>query len=260
MSGLFESLTTRFIASAPPAIRPRPAARFEGDSAGEGLREERGERMSPAPVMKVDAPSAPPMVPDAIARPASFAVAESAEPVPPPSPADSASSTAGSAAVDGNTAPAEARGPADLPLAAEASEPRPASVSMASEAMAGDPNPAPLREIGTPSRAAEAPPETVQAVTERIIETRREILRSPPEAPPVNPGVQGESASTAPPLRDEAPVVRIGRIEVTRPAPVAAASPVPAREAPAQAEPRNAPSRGSARSSGLTDYLGWKKR
>jgi hypothetical protein len=260
VSGLFESLATRFIASAPPAIRPRPAARFEGDSAGDGLREEQGERISSAPLMKVDAPPAPPTVPDAIARHASFAVAEAAEPGPLPSSADTVSPRAGSAALEWNTAPPEPGGPDDMPLAAEASEPRPASVSMVPEAMAGDPNPAPPRETGIPSRVAEAPPETVPAVTERIIETRREVLRSSPEAPPVNAGVQGESASTAPRLRDEAPVVRIGRIEVTRPAPVAAASPVPAREAPAQAGPRHAPSRGSARSSGLTDYLGWKKR
>ena len=119
--------------------------------------------------------------------------------------------------------------------------------------------PEPSAGTRLPSQPAE-PPAIAGTVTERIIETRRNAAE-PPAAPrpEPEPGRSETARDEAPATALDSPVIRIGRIEVTRPAPPIA-PPAPAQAARPQAPRRAAPAARARQASGLTDYLGWKKK
>jgi hypothetical protein len=249
MSGLFDTLSDRFMPGARPEIRPRAAARFEGEFGG-ALSEEFEERaVSALPQTSHAAPRSNPPAP----LPQSQTRTE-----PPALPTHEPN------AVDHRDSPSEAAAPAaDAEPQTERSERPPAQTPRVA---------APPPQPETPR--TDAPPETP---SERIrMETRRKIVRervvdrptqdraeAPVSEPPVPQPEQPATEARAEPAEDrvpEPPTVRIGRIEVRQPAkPAPAPSPAPPRREPPPA--RSAPSamRGDTSGSRLTDYLGWKR-
>ncbi len=254
MSGLFDSLAARFAPGDQPAIRPRPQARFEGDPGGDGIEERHGERLARAPRRTDAAPRSPQSVGDAPRDDPPTRSASADRAAVPNAPSAAAAPRTEHATV-ADRRPRESRAeapPTEPPVAAPRETDR-----------RGDPPapPAPDHMSAGPQKEAD-PPAPAETVTERIIET---VHRA---AAPQQPSHAPEAALESAPVAAEAPhdpapeppTIRIGRIEVTRPAPPApqpSPPPQPARPEPPR---RPAPAPRSRQPSGLTDYLGWKKR
>lgn len=250
MSGLFDTLAARFTPDARPSIRPRPQARFEGGV----IEEAHGERIASAPRSAPATPRAPTRraaipPPDAPERPAEAHEAPLRQrsrrsPAPPP----------------GEPANTEAR-PRPEP-GGETSPERPPLVP--GPAANPQTTPSPHRAEKMQDTAVPVPPDppgNTETMTERIIETTRLTPRpadTDAEARQPDPP-RVETARDMPDPAAESPVIRIGQIVVTRPAPPAPPTPKPAPER--HAPPRRSPSAPrAAQPSRLTDYLGWKKR
>ncbi|MCQ0091222.1 hypothetical protein [Roseovarius sp. M141] len=255
MTGLFDSLAARFAPGAQPAIRPRPQARFEGGTDAMGLREEAAQTVArPAP--RPPSPQ-PQRAPASLPRKSGQAdmVQSTPSPARAPPPPDAKLDSVQSAPLhpvvrDGDPAAATQ----DIPVRLDRthSEQQPRSQPQR-RTQVGMPEP-------RPDTSGESP-DIPSAPPERIIETS--VQAEPPASkmdrltdPPTHPVAEPASAPTA---ASTPPVIRIGRIEVSRPA--APASPPPA-PAPARPEPprRGGPAARTPAPSGLTDYLGWKKR
>ncbi len=261
MSGLFDSLAARFASNSQPAIRPRPLSRFEDSAQGrsdEGPLEQESEHMAsaprPAPAPDRPARSRPgPAMQDA---PAGGRQRGSDTPPAQPAP-EPAVLSQHDAAADTPAPPIRARRRVQaIPDENQAPE-TPAPVSPVSGQTKRRPEPDTATRA--PSQPAE-PPAITGTTTERIIETRRDAPE-PAAAPRREPESTASEAARdeAPAAIPDSPVIRIGRIEVTRPAPPAP-SPAPTQAVRPQPPRRAAPAARARQASGLTDYLGWKKK
>ncbi len=255
MSGLFDSLAARFAPGAQPAIRPRPQARFEGGADAVGLREEATQTVAkPAPQSPPrksrSAPASPQqsashvdMAQPTPARPSpplpSHTQMDSRQPAPPPPEPH-----------DGSHIAAEQ----DIPVRlnrTQGEQPPPPQRQRRTQAETPEPRPDTLGKL----------PATPSTSPERIIETR--VQAEPPalktDRLTDRPAHAVADAASAPAAASDPPVIRIGRIEVSRPP---APAPPPPAPAPARPQPprRGGPVARSPAPSGLTDYLGWKKR
>ena len=255
MSVLFDTLEARFRPGTQPAIRPRPQARFEASYVNMGLREEAAETVAPS---QSDA-----QVPTPLASPPSRKTDPSVAPVHEPeirataarkllqTPRPGNRNTAQAAPRSGASAPPQAGSVGSKPPArARAEIEAPSEQRHPIEPNSSEPT------RRWPSDRQESEPPVLERITETSIHTEvPQMLVSQMEAPAAEPLADARSDLSA---ARESPVIRIGRIEVTRPAsPVTPppktvhASPDPPRR-PAQVTHGKQPSR-------LTDYLGWKK-
>ena len=255
MSGLFNDIASRFSADAVPQIRPRPQARFEGETGGE-LEEQGAVAIAPA----VSTPRAAPA--GVKRRPPLERPADKAETPRPQHQEQTGDAplvgSAGETPAERSTAPA---GDTPLPEPSELVEnPEPLraenpATDLPQVPMPDDTTPTSDEDIMLPADVTHAPTEATEvAAAEHPVvlpETERAGLHAaPPDAPAT------DQPTEAP---QEAYVVRIGRIEVRQPAkPQPPAPPAPVRREP---PPRRATATVAPRTnaSRLTDYLGWKK-
>lgn len=248
MSDLFDTLSARFSPGATPTIRPRPQSRFEGQQGQDGPVEEDATSFARAPDAPVRAtPRAPDGAPEAPPGEQAERPERTETPAARPVPPDE----------EARRQPAEtqASAPAETVETTHGASPPPKTIPV----------------VKTPDPEVPEQPgaiKTVHTTKETLRETRIETRVN--EAAPEPPAIQTRRADLA--HRDESratrleqvelkTTIRIGRIEVRQPAPPptpAAAPPPPRPVATGPARPMGG--QGQARGSGLTDYLGWKRR
>lgn len=253
MTDLFDTLSQRFVPGAPVAIRPRPQSRFEANTADEGLVEEdkldvvRTPQTPKTPKGNPRDANPAPLVTDARTPPTPHTISSPKEAVP----RDTASPAAPAQPEQINV---------DAPLSPLLTHEINANISV-------DPELKP--KIGHASPTPVAHP-VQKSVTKK--ETIREIHHdktTDPAAPP--PPIQTRIAPApdrqpdpvpVPTAQEPSTVVRIGRVEIRQPAPPPPAPPAPKRttgnSGPAGISGGNSGSQ--SRGSGLTDYLGWKRK
>ncbi|WP_341368409.1 hypothetical protein [Yoonia sp. BS5-3] len=255
MSDLFENLSNRFSPGRQPIIRPRPQSRFEGDEGQDGLQEQNGfetarARNTPHP-QRAERPD------DAVPAPATRN-----RPDPKQSPAPTISK------------PEETRTSNDT---TQETPPEGSELPMEAPKNKSAPKPRKLEQPDNPRQDIPDAREIVRDVStdrETISEIHREVIHTGDKPEPKGlPTIQTKQAalpSTEVPLQvtnaaqtEPSTIVRIGKVEIRQPAPPALppSPPTPPRAAE-HANMRRA-SGGGARqssSSGLTDYLGWKRR
>lgn len=253
MTDLFETLSQRFVPGAPVAIRPRPQSRFEANTADEGLVEEDNldvVRTPQTPKTPKDNPrdaNPAPLVTDARTPPTQHTISSPKE----TGPRDTAS-------------PAEPAQPEQINVDAPQSPPLTHEIH-ANRSV--DPELRPRIGHASPTPVAH-PAQTPATKTETIREIHHEKTADPTAAPPpiqtrIAPAPDRQPDPVPVPTAQEpGTVVRIGRVEIRQPAPPPPAPPPPKRttgnSGPAGISGSN--SRSQSRGSGLTDYLGWKRK
>ncbi|MGV8986160.1 MAG: hypothetical protein ACOH2H_07750 [Cypionkella sp.] len=254
MSGLFQSLSRRFAVQAPaaPSVLPRQRQRFEDEVAESGLIEHTVEQIAPRPTQY-------PSQTVRAAVPAAIVVPQVPHPAVP------------------RSAPAKPEPQSPPVIVSQTAQPfgpiatdRPSARQQAEPPLLTDQNPKPPPTRSTPPDAAfsHAPDsDSTQHLTLRPLETRVapriEPRASPPNpipGPPAGPTIlpaqseppeSRQSARTSPASVEPRVEIHIGRIDV-------ATLPAPAPPRPAPAKPVSV-TRPARQSSGLTDYLGWKR-
>lgn len=260
MNGLFDNMAARFATDAPLEIRPRPQSRFEDRFASDSIMEQHGEHIARAPLEDQITPPAPRTAqgqafPEKPTSPTQVTdePLEDVRPAPTPlvdnaRPAERAASTM--------DPPSHETPPSDLP--------HPEQISQEKEIVSKARNPhRPHDPRGANAlEGPQATPQSAERISERIIETvvHAPELTQKPDPPRPAPSSQDNVTRRAPASASAPPTIKIGRIEVTRPAPPAP-PPEPPPAAVRPSPPHRAPSMPRAtHGSGLTEFLGWKKR
>jgi hypothetical protein len=256
MSSLFDTLSARFAPNHQPAIRPRPQSRFQAEAQDSGLVEEAAEmprsaaRQSPvSDLPPARRPSAAP------GQPEQAAPTQQANPAERAMPESDAARPANMAA-----APPRSAANPETPGSGPTPE-RPA---------ADAPEPALNAEKPARIEPAAPPPDHMHTETSREVRTETRVERQTPPPPletrklAAPPGPE-PAAPPGPKIPAPQTTIRIGRIEMRQPpaptpAPATAAAPPPRNGASGSRSPMQGTGRVTGRSSGLTDYLGWKRR
>lgn len=253
MMNLFDSLSNRFAPKAEVTIRPRPQSRFEGHDQADGISEEQGFETAAAPQTHAAPPPHGPLLKMQDQKPATTL------PSPPDAPP--------------RTAPSDSANPSLGSVAENPPRPEQPLPQMPETLPASQPTPSKPLESHQQTKVAQTPParptdKQSDAITEIHHETTRETLAVASPAPPplqtrIAPKTAPQETPAAPePVAASSTIVRIGKVEIRQPTPPPAPAPAPPRRAATPspgAAPRSTTNSGG-KGSGLTDYLGWKRR